>query len=323
MFYGSLLSLAALPAWRSAFAAFARKTIVPKRILFIGASPTSNAIALFTEDFTADFTVVGYVDAPESLEPLPAPRLGAIGELEEVLSVSEPNHIVISRNWKSNRLPLRSLLELQWSGLGLETADALYESLLSRVAIRDIRLQELVFSSASEKQSILGEIFTPLAALLVVILAFPLFCSIALLLALSKKNDAEPMVSAEPRLGRQGKVFTRYRFRVPNTGRMQAFLLRLQLNRLPELVNLVRGEMALIGPPPERPEFLPILTKEIPFYQNLLAVKPGLLGWSQLNMRNNKPPLQDVVVKLEYDLYYIKRRTVARDIYIVLHSLLP
>jgi lipopolysaccharide/colanic/teichoic acid biosynthesis glycosyltransferase len=97
------------------------------------------------------------------------------------------------------------------------------------------------------------------------------------------------------------------------------WFLRSGLYRLPELVNVLRGDLAFFGPPPERPEFLPVLSRHIPCYPFLLAVKPGILGWSQVNVSQ---PMEGVVTRLEYDFYYIKRRTVALDTYIAIHSLL-
>jgi lipopolysaccharide/colanic/teichoic acid biosynthesis glycosyltransferase len=98
------------------------------------------------------------------------------------------------------------------------------------------------------------------------------------------------------------------------------WLRRLRLDGLPQVFNIVRGDMSIVGPQPERPEFAAILESQIPFYRQRYCVKPGITGWSQVNFKGYTD-VQDAVMKLEYDLYYIKNMSLALDAYILLHSL--
>jgi lipopolysaccharide/colanic/teichoic acid biosynthesis glycosyltransferase len=93
------------------------------------------------------------------------------------------------------------------------------------------------------------------------------------------------------------------------------------LDGLPQLLNVIRGEMSLVGPRPHRPEFIPVLMEQMPYYGQRHAVRPGILGWSQLNCDYGRL-LHDARESLEYDLYYIKHMSPALDAYIVLHSLM-
>ena len=105
--------------------------------------------------------------------------------------------------------------------------------------------------------------------------------------------------------------------RVTPVGR---FLRRLRLDELPQFFNVLRGEMSLVGPRPERPEFVQTLSEQIPYYRQRHCVKPGLTGWAQINHKYGDT-LEDTIVKLEYDLYYIKNISPSLDLYIIFHTL--
>jgi lipopolysaccharide/colanic/teichoic acid biosynthesis glycosyltransferase len=106
----------------------------------------------------------------------------------------------------------------------------------------------------------------------------------------------------------------------PRVTRLGRFLRTTRLDELPQIVNIWRGDLHLIGPRPERPEFITQLEKEIPFYRARLAVKPGLTGWAQVKYRYGST-VEDALIKLEYDLYYIKNRSVVLDLSILLKTI--
>jgi len=94
----------------------------------------------------------------------------------------------------------------------------------------------------------------------------------------------------------------------------------LRLDELPQFVNVLRGEINLVGPRPERPEFVRTLQGQIPFYRQRLSVKPGLTGWAQINHKYGDT-IEDTITKLEYDLYYIKHRTIGLDLYVMIQTI--
>jgi lipopolysaccharide/colanic/teichoic acid biosynthesis glycosyltransferase len=98
------------------------------------------------------------------------------------------------------------------------------------------------------------------------------------------------------------------------------WLRKLRLDELPQFWNVVRGDMAIVGPRPERPEFVDLLAHQIPYYRQRLAVKPGITGWAQINHKYGDTEL-DAMIKLEYDLYYIKHVGIALDAYIIFHTI--
>lgn len=104
--------------------------------------------------------------------------------------------------------------------------------------------------------------------------------------------------------------------RVTPVGR---WLRRLRVDELPQLFNVIRGEMSLVGPRPERPEFVRVLQEKIPYYRQRLCVKPGITGWAQINHKYGDT-IEDTIVKLEYDLYYVKYMALSFDAYILFHT---
>jgi len=169
----------------------------------------------------------------------------------------------------------------------------------------------------------LQSIYTNLVALCLFAALLPFLPVVALAIKLTSPG---PVFERETRLGFRGVPFTLFRFRCAivehgcrKITRVGYWLRRLHLVNLPQLWNVVRGEMALIGPRPERKEFVRVIGEVIPFFAQKQCVKPGLTGWSQINCRNEQAI--DTVRALEYDLYYIKNISLALDAYIVLQAL--
>jgi exopolysaccharide biosynthesis polyprenyl glycosylphosphotransferase len=160
-----------------------------------------------------------------------------------------------------------------------------------------------------------------------------------LLVALAVKlTSAGPVLYRQTRVGKNGAPFLLYKFRSmranaeaqtgavwaskddPRTTPVGKFLRRLRLDELPQFFNVLRGEMSLVGPRPERPEFVKTLSEQIPYYRQRHCVKPGITGWAQINHKYGDT-LEDTVTKLEYDFYYIKNISTSLDAYIIFHTL--
>ena len=147
-----------------------------------------------------------------------------------------------------------------------------------------------------------------------------------------------PVLFRQTRVGLNGKPFTIYKFRsmrvdaeaetgavwaVKNDPRVTAigkYLRILRLDELPQLLNVIRGEMSIVGPRPEHPEFVQTLSEVIPFYRQRHSVKPGITGWAQINYKYGET-IEDAIVKLEFDLYYIKNLSLSLDMYIIFHTM--
>jgi lipopolysaccharide/colanic/teichoic acid biosynthesis glycosyltransferase len=151
-------------------------------------------------------------------------------------------------------------------------------------------------------------------------------------------TSAGPVFYSQERVGLRGRRFRLYKFRSMRADAEQAtgavwaakddpritgvgrWLRKLRIDELPQLLNVLRGEMAMVGPRPERPEFVEVLSREIPFYGHRHAVLPGITGWAQIS-HGYGDSVQDAIVKLEYDLYYLKNFSLSLDTYIVFQTL--
>jgi exopolysaccharide biosynthesis polyprenyl glycosylphosphotransferase len=168
---------------------------------------------------------------------------------------------------------------------------------------------------------------------------FVLISPIMLLVALAVLvTSPGPVLFRQTRVGLNGKPFTIYKFRsmrvdaeaqtgavwaVKNDPRVTSigkYLRVLRLDELPQLFNVIRGEMSIVGPRPERPEFVQTLSEVIPFYRQRHSVKPGITGWAQINYKYGET-IEDAIVKLEFDLFYIKNLSLSLDMYIIFHTM--
>jgi lipopolysaccharide/colanic/teichoic acid biosynthesis glycosyltransferase len=165
----------------------------------------------------------------------------------------------------------------------------------------------------------LQAIYSNILALAGLLLLAVLLPPVALAIVLTSRG---PVMESHQRLGLNMVPFMLYRFRCHRAdGRLTLpgrWLRRLHLDALPQLLNVIRGEMALVGPRPHRPEFIPVLMEQMPYYGLRHAVRPGIMGWSQLNCDYGR--MRDAREVLEYDLYYIKHVSPALDAHIILHS---
>jgi sugar transferase (PEP-CTERM system associated) len=341
MVYGSLLALVVLPAWRVLFAAFVGKAMGVKRILFLGSSQAAREIiARVSERVELGFAAIGYLEDSTSetaAELHGAPHLGEIADLDTVVAKERPDRIVVGMTERRQRLPVGRLLELRYSGIHIEDAANLYEAVFGRVSTRDLRPSQLIFSAelGPNRSSLnLQSVYSLIIAIIGIVVALPVMILVA---AIVKLTSPGPVLFRQRRVGLDGAIFTLYKFRSMNadseakTGAVWAtkddprvtpvgrWLRKLRLDELPQLFNVLRGEMSIVGPRPERPEFVAILQEKIPYYRQRHCVKPGISGWAQINHKYGDT-IEDSMIKLEYDLYYIKNMAVSLDAYIMFHT---
>jgi sugar transferase (PEP-CTERM system associated) len=349
MVYGSLLVLAVLPTWRVLFATFVSKAIGAQRLLFLGSSAAvREIIARVSERTELGLAAVGYLDdayadpagddnSAASCDIQGAPRLGAIEDLDDVVAAQLPERIIVGMTERRQRLPVLRLLELRYSGIHIEDAASTYEAIFGRVSTRDLRPSQLIFSAelGPRKSSMtLQTLYSLVISVIGIVVALPIMIIVALVV---KFTSPGPALFRQTRVGLNGAVFTLYKFRSMNadsearTGAVWAtkndprvtpvgrWLRKLRLDELPQLFNVLRGEMSIVGPRPERPEFVAVLQEKIPYYRQRHCVKPGISGWAQINHKYGDT-IDDAMIKLEYDLYYIKNMAVSLDAYIMFHT---
>ncbi len=332
MIVGSLMALILVPAWRIFYSGVVFKAMGTERVLFLGTSAAVREIgAHFAEHPETGFTVLGYVDNNGG------DTLGPISDLRQIVDELKPDRIVVGMTEKRERLPVNELLDLRLSGIPIEDAMTTYEATFSRISTRELRPSQLIFSTElgpNPGKVMMQSIYSLAIALAAAAITLPLMLLVAILVRLTSPG---PALFRQQRVGKNDAVFTLYKFRSmyrdaeaasgavwakqddPRITPLGRWLRRFRLDELPQLFNVIKGDMSMVGPRPERPEFVSELLQRIPYYRQRHCVKPGITGWAQIN-QNYGDTIEDTITKLEYDLYYIKHLAPALDAFIMFHT---
>jgi sugar transferase (PEP-CTERM system associated) len=339
MIVGSALTLILLPIWRILFSTVVMKAMGSERVLFLGTSSVSQEIVQYLlEHPETGLTALGYVDNVETgAEFAGAKVLGRISDLETTVDQFRPDRIVVGMAERRERLPVNQLLELRLSGIHIEDALTTYESTFGRISTRELRPSQLIFSTElgpNPSRVLLQSVYSMAIAVVAAVIALPIMALVAIAVKLSSPG---PALYSQRRTGKNDVPFMLYKFRSmyadaeahsgavwakkddPRITPVGKWLRKLRLDELPQLFNVLKGDMSIVGPRPERPEFVAELERRIPYYRQRHCVKPGITGWAQINHKYGDT-IEDTIVKLEYDLYYIKNLAPALDAFIIFHT---
>jgi len=338
MIVGSFGVIVLLPLWRLFYWKYIVAGFRFERVLLLGnSSILGEVISRLVEKPEFGYSILGYLSEGEPCD-FPIPCLGRLEDVRKVWEFYKPTRIVVGMAERRNRLPVQDLLEIRFGGVIIEDAADTYEIAMRRVCSRKIQPSQLIFSSmlGPRPHAIAIQNFYSFLIGVVGLMAFSPFMLITAIAV--KLSSPGPVLYRQRRVGLNGAIFTLYKFRSmyvdaeARTGAVWAsvddpritpigrWLRRLRLDELPQFWNVVMGDMAIVGPRPERPEFVEFLTHQIPYYRQRLAVKPGITGWAQINHKYGDTEL-DAMIKLEYDLYYIKNIAPALDFYIIFHTI--
>ena len=334
----SLGAIILLPSWRLVYWRYVVVALRSERVLLLGNADILSEIARHIEERPQfGYKLLGYLYEERPVE-FPVKCLGPITDLRKVYEEVKPTRIVVGMAERRNRLPVQDLLEIRFAGVIIEDAADTYEMAMRRVCGGKIQPSQLIFTSQlgpRPRALALQSVYSLLVALIGLVLFSPLMLATALAVRLSSKG---PVLYRQRRVGMNGHVFTLFKFRSmyvdaeartgavwakvgdPRITRLGIWLRKLRLDELPQFWNVLKGDMAIVGPRPERPEFVDLLAQQIPYYRQRLAVKPGITGWAQINHKYGDTSL-DAMIKLEYDLYYIKHVAAALDFYIIFHTI--
>lgn len=334
----------ALLLWRYAYITLISTPRFYKRILLVANGKDVDAISNSLQKSDPNYKVVGYYDIDQNgtylvknkdIAPL---SLSEFSKMAEDMTISE---IVVSIvNPKGMMMELNNaLIRLLEKGISIREYLGVYEELTFRIPVQYLEKDFYrYFPFSRSNQNKLYLLFSRILDILfgVIGLGFCLMLLPFLLIGNLIANPG-PLLYYQTRVGRNGKHFKLYKFRsmVTNAeqngaqfakikdGRVTKFgryLRRSRIDEMPQYINVVKGEMSLIGPRPERPEFVKSLAKNLPFYEVRHLVKPGITGWAQVNARYGSSE-EDSLDKLQYDLYYIKHRSLFLDIAIIIKTL--
>jgi exopolysaccharide biosynthesis polyprenyl glycosylphosphotransferase len=338
MVYGSVFVLIAIPTWRHIFFSLVRKALPNNKLMFLGLSPSGQEIIEHLADHPdMGFSVVGYLGTENSFPS--GTYLGSVDSMDKAVNQYRPDMVIVDQQKNAPGWPsLQRLLDLRLEGVKIEETGQLYEMIFGRVSLRDLQPSQILFSRDLGPRSWtvgLQSLYSLLLGLVGLILAFPIMILVFLIVKISSPG---PAFYSQKRMGKNNTPFSLYKFRSmyvdaeARTGPVWAtkndpritpvgrWLRKLRLDELPQFFNVIRGEMAVVGPRPERPEFCALLEEKIPFYSQRHLVKPGITGWAQINHKYTET-VEDTSTKLEYDLYYVKHLAPALDFYIIFHTL--
>ncbi len=319
MLYGGAFTLLALFCWRMLYSAVLLQALGREKVLFVGRNSTvDEVVSEIVSDPTSGYEVLGFLedDAPLGTAFADAPVLGSLSDLTKVAFERKPARIVVGLSERRAHMPVPELLQLRFAGSRIEEAATTYEMVYRRVCSRNLSPVTVLFrrelippANALRVAALLNRV---LAALLLLVL-LPLLLLIAGVLRLTSRN---PIFLKLPRLGKDGRPFSMLRFR--DAGRPNGLFKRLGLAALPELWNVVRGEMALVGPRPASEVHALQQARELPLYDYRHNVCPGMTGWAQIN--GSTSDAGEPLRQLEFDLYYIKHMSQALNAYILLNT---
>jgi sugar transferase (PEP-CTERM system associated) len=325
-----------LVIWRGAYEWIIGREVFRERVYVLGGGDRARMIAetLGTRK-DAGMEVIGF----EALPTDKVERREAFSTTLESFRGRTPaiDRVVIALEDRRGELPLRELLKLRFDGVVIEEAGALLERLTGKLYLDGLRPSDFIYGEGfrvKPSQQISRRFVSTLAAATGLILFLPFFPLVALAVRLS---SAGPIFFRQTRVGMGGRNFTVFKFRTmrtdaeatgakwaskddPRATRVGRLMRKTRIDEIPQLWNVLRGDMGFVGPRPERPEFVPWLSENIPYFDLRHLIRPGLTGWAQVRYGYGST-LEEAREKLEYDLYYIKHMTLGLDLLIMFETI--
>jgi sugar transferase (PEP-CTERM system associated) len=324
-----------LVAWRSAYQWIIGRKMFLERVYVLGNGERAQAVVetLRTRK-DAGMEVIGWDMTPIEKKER---RQTFATVLEEFTRPNPPvDRVIIALEDRRGELPVRELLQLRFNGIVVEDASALLERLTGKLYLNTLNPSSFIFSEGfrvKPSQQIARRLVSTLTAGVGLLLVLPFFPLIVLLVRLSSPG---PIFFHQTRVGMNGKTFKVHKFRTmrtdaeasgakwatkndPRVTRLGMFMRKTRLDELPQLWNVLIGDMGFVGPRPERPEFVPMLVEQIPYFELRHMIRPGLTGWAQVRYGYGAT-LAEAREKLEFDLYYIKHMTLGLDLLIMFET---
>jgi len=263
-----------------------------------------------------------------------------IGDFNQISSIcrnTQVDRIVVALDEKRGRFPVEQLLFCRLKGIRVDDGIDFTEQLAGKLSVENLLPSSLIFSDGFKRSAVVKRLkryMDIVASLLGLIIFLPL----SILIALAIKIDSPgPVLYRQKRIGGDGRIFELLKFRsmradaeqngpvwamandqrITRVGRV---IRKLRLDEIPQMINVLKGEMSFVGPRPERPFFVEGLKKEIPFYSYRHSVKPGVTGWAQIRYPYGASK-KDALEKLKYDIYYIKHMSPIFDLMIILETI--
>ena len=341
--FGVALAFAFISVMLSRYIFYKYVTLDPilRRVLIIGSGEKANKLVALNEGYMVrGFAIVGFVPIEEARCSVDDQYIikdeRSINQIAQHYNIDE---IVIALDDKRDIMPSHDLLDCKMSGIDIMDLMTFYEREQGLIYLENLFPSWLVFSDGfaqSGLRSIGKRLFDIFASLVLLLVTWPLMLLTTIAIALESGIKA-PILYRQIRVGENNKNFNVIKFRSMITNAEQngpqwaeeddsritkvgRFIRMYRIDELPQVFNVLSGQMSFVGPRPERPEFVTGFDKRIPYYRERHRVKPGITGWAQLCYPYGADE-QDTIQKLQYDLYYVKNFSLFLDLNIILHTI--
>jgi len=265
-------------------------------------------------------------------------RETAADHLMELAKAHRVHRVIVAMPDRRGTIPVQELLQLRLNGVSIEEATSWLEKISGRIEVEQLYPSWLIFAEGfrfSSSFNLMRRALSTLMSLTLLLVVLPFLPFVILAIKLDSRG---PVLYRQKRVGRAGHTFYCYKFRTmrqdaeadtgptwagdddPRITRIGKLLRSSRIDEIPQLWCVFKGDMAFVGPRPERPEFVEWLTKEIPYYGVRHAVRPGITGWAQIRYKYGNT-VEDAKQKLQYDLLYIKNASLGLDILIMLQTI--
>ncbi|MES9841624.1 MAG: TIGR03013 family XrtA/PEP-CTERM system glycosyltransferase [Candidatus Thiodiazotropha endolucinida] len=340
--HGLIISILGILVARTLFVRVTSDKTLKRRVLVLGVGINADRIeeSVKAKD-TVGIVVVGYVNLGDRIELIDEERQvvkdQTLLEISNRLAVDE---IVVAVDDRRKKLPNHELLECKIKGIQILDLLTFFEKELSIINIDLLYPSWMLYTDGYRQRALnrtIKKSFDMIVGIVIFIVSAPVMVLVTLA-SLIESGGRDPILYSQVRVGKNGKLFKVYKFRSMRTDaeadgvarwaskndtritKLGGFLRKTRLDELPQIFNILNGDMSLVGPRPERPEFVLQLSNDIPYYLQRHWVKPGLTGWAQLLYPYGASE-EDAKRKLEYDLYYVKNASTMLDFIILLQTI--
>jgi sugar transferase (PEP-CTERM system associated) len=263
--------------------------------------------------------------------------VGDYTQISSIVKTGGVDRIIVALDERRGKFPLEQLLLCRLKGIRVDDGMAFTEQLAGKLSVESLYPSFLIFSEGFKRSAIFKKLKRGFD-ILFSLLGLTLFSLVSLIVSIAIKLDSKgPVLYRQERVGDDGKIFHLLKFRSMRVDaeengpvwaklddqritRVGRWLRKLRFDEIPQIVNVLKGEMSFIGPRPERPFFVDMLKEEIPFYSERHVIKPGITGWAQISYRYGASK-EDALEKLKYDLYYIKHMSLLFDLTIIFETI--
>ncbi|MCP3876535.1 MAG: TIGR03013 family PEP-CTERM/XrtA system glycosyltransferase [Desulfobacteraceae bacterium] len=338
MIAGIIIFLCFQISWQSLYHKSFQSSFFIKNILVIGTGSAAIQVEKILKTSSGKYSLKGYISTP--MDPIDVDKDKILGKIDNIIELSKEHKIhtiVIALTERRGNLAINKLVSCKLIGIRIVDYPNLYETITGKIPVESINPSWLVQSNGfliTPYIKIMKRIFDILLSSLLLLITMPFFPIVVFMV---KYQSPGPIFYLQDRVGERNKNFTIYKFRSmgmdaetklgaawarendPRISKYGSFMRKLRIDELPQLINVLKGQMSFIGPRPERPEFVSKISDATPYYMERHAVKPGITGWAQV-MYPYGSSLGDSIEKLRYDLYYINNLSLLLEMLIVFET---